>query len=181
MKHELKWLTAPLAVLAVLAIAACGSSGSGSSGGEPGQNEDEQGALAPSEEAQEASLKFVECMRENGIDMEDPEPGMTGVTIDADSGIDVDSPEFKAAEEACRDFLEGALGGSGVEPTTEIPDEALAFAECMREQGIDFPDPRVADGRLEIGPDDPNLSLDDPEMTAASEKCREHLPEMAAP
>lgn len=51
--------------------------------------------------------QYVDCLRENGLpDFPDPEGG--GFAPE-DAGIDVDSPEFKAAHKACQQHLpEGA-------------------------------------------------------------------------
>jgi hypothetical protein len=51
-------------------------------------------------------------------------------------------------------------------------DQALAFARCMRENGVpDFPDPD-AEGRFSEGEHDP----DDPALRAAQEACRDVAP-----
>jgi hypothetical protein len=51
-------------------------------------------------------------------------------------------------------------------------DQALAFARCMRENGVpDFPDPD-AEGRFSEGEHDP----DDPALRAAQEACRDLAP-----
>jgi hypothetical protein len=72
----------------------------------------------------------------------------------------------------------------------EIQDAQLDFAECMREHGIDMPDPQVGeDGRTEViigGPDGGGGAAPDPEkMEAAQEACahfmeklRDNAPEM---
>jgi hypothetical protein len=82
-------------------------------------------------------------------------------------------------------------GGDGGELTDdEIRDAQLDFAECMREHGIDMPDPQVGeDGRTEViigGPDGGGGEPPDPEkMEAAQEACahfmeklRDNAPEM---
>src|SRR4029079_11495076 len=59
------------------------------------------------------------------------------------------------------------------EQQAEIQARALAFAQCMREHGVDMPDPRFdADGRVSImigGPDTPRIDPD--VMQAAQEAC----------
>ena len=53
-------------------------------------------------------------------------------------------------------------------------DQALAFAECMRDHGIDFPDPQFERRRRRIG-DRPRRTVDpsDPEFQDAQEACAE--------
>jgi hypothetical protein len=87
-------------------------------------------------------------MRDNGVS-EFPDPDASGaLTIDSianGSSLDTDSAAFKQALGACKD-LEPA-GFTGHKRTAQQQEEALKFAQCMRDNGVkDFPDP---------GPDDP--------------------------
>jgi hypothetical protein len=56
------------------------------------------------------------------------------------------------------------------EEQAELEDAFLEYAQCMRDHGIDFPDPEFnGDGAVAIrGGGDP----DDPEFQAAEEACR---------
>jgi hypothetical protein len=65
----------------------------------------QNGGGAPSAEQQEQILKFVECMRKNGVpDFPDPTTG--GVVIGGpNSGIDPNSPQFQSAMQACRSLI----------------------------------------------------------------------------
>lgn len=56
-------------------------------------------------------LKFVSCMRNNGV-KNFPDPGSQGqLVVSSSSGIDPKSPAFQAAMQKCRSLLPG--GGSG--------------------------------------------------------------------
>jgi hypothetical protein len=116
------------------------------------------------------ALAYSQCMRDNGVeDFPDPQVDEGGlvVVLNPDSQ-DSDSP---SALQECEPLLTG--GGF------DAPDEAsvaqmqgqmLEFAKCMRDQGIDFPDPVVrADGSslAEAGTADPS----EPAYQAASEAC----------
>jgi hypothetical protein len=58
-------------------------------------------------------LQMAQCMREHGIpNFPDPQPG-GGLMIDRNLGIDLDSPEFKAANDACQQFGPKGPGGQG--------------------------------------------------------------------
>ncbi|GIE30872.1 hypothetical protein Ait01nite_039170 [Actinoplanes italicus] len=81
----------------------------------------------------------------------------------------------------------GDGGGTGAAPTgggaSAAPDEAAQgrkFAQCMRAEGIDMPDPG-ADGMAGI----PGLAVGDEagakKMDAAMEKCRDLLPDGGEP
>ncbi len=89
------------------------------------------------------AVKFAACMREHGLSGF-PDPDASGeLTIDGivnGSSLDPDSPAWKEAIGACKDLqpsgFTGHKRGSGQQ------DAALAFAECIRANGVpDFPDP----------------------------------------
>lgn len=54
---------------------------------------------------QQRMLDLTKCMREHGINMPDPDPNQGGIKIDKNSGINPDDPKFKAAMEACRQYM----------------------------------------------------------------------------
>lgn len=140
-----------------------------------------------------AALAFAECMREHGIDMPDPEvngEGGVGIAVGGEPG---NEEEMQAAMEACEHFLEDAAGERR-ELDPEMLDRMVDFAACMREHGIDMPDPQVDGGRVTIRG---NSSSDDdgegpqtrgdffgadpesPEFQEAEEACRPVLGEFA--
>jgi hypothetical protein len=91
----------------------------------------------------QSMLDFSRCMRENGIDMPDPKFEGNRVTMQA-GGPDkpTDPAKMKAAEKACAKYRDA------VKPPEQSPEKAeefkkgaLANARCMREHGIDMPDP----------------------------------------
>src|SRR5690349_24942818 len=42
-------------------------------------------------------------------------------------------------------------GGGEADSEADLEEQALAFSQCMRENGVpDFPDPNVEDGRIEM-------------------------------
>ena len=115
---------------------------------------------------EKAGLEFAKCMREHGVDMPDPQTGggpgggggfiMVGpaesaaVAGDATGGTKVDGEglpeEFKAADEACRHILDDLIQDGGPPMDAEAQDRALKFAQCMREHGVDMPDPDFSGG-----------------------------------
>lgn len=101
-------------------------------------------------EMQDAMLEYAQCMRDNGIDMPDPEfNGEGGVSLGMgpDGGIDPESEEYQAADEECGSILEEARPDVQLSPEeqAEMQDKLTAMAECMRARGHDMPDPQVAD------------------------------------
>jgi hypothetical protein len=62
------------------------------------------------QQAMSTLLKYAECMRSHGItNFPDPVESGTGVHVGPgpDSGIDQNSPQYKAADKACRPLLPG--------------------------------------------------------------------------
>lgn len=122
-------------------------------------------------DGEEAILEFVECLRENGLDIPDPQFGPEGVRFADPSviaSIDIRGSEFLDALEACQDLLAALQPAVDAEQQAEQNEQLLAYAECMRREGIDFPDPdpvrgltigsmRGADGGLMIDPFSPEF------------------------
>ncbi len=106
----------------------------------------------------EAILAYAQCMRDNGIDMDDPvasEPGGRGFFGGraGDGELDRFGDEFQLAQQACGAILEAARPEVDPEAEQERLEEQLALAQCFRDNGYpDYPDPGISsDGRLERG------------------------------
>ncbi|MEA2026393.1 MAG: hypothetical protein U9O18_06855 [Chloroflexota bacterium] len=142
---------------------------------------DAEASAAPAEEidGQEAILQFTACLRDNGVDLPDPQFGAEGGFFGGDGGefggIDFMSRDFLAAMQACQHLLEALRPEIDPEQQAEQTEEMLAFAECMRAEGIDFPDPDPIRG-LTLGSmrgEDGGLAFDpfSPEFQEASTVC----------
>jgi hypothetical protein len=107
---------------------------------------------------QDAMVSYTGCMREHGVDLPDPTfadgSGNGGFAIDtgsASGGASVPKPDdasFRAADEACKPILDEAIKDMpkpSPEEQAKARDQALAFAKCMREHGVDMPDPTFDD------------------------------------
>ncbi|SDI42894.1 hypothetical protein SAMN05421505_1514 [Sinosporangium album] len=122
-------------------------------------------AAAPTDQ-REASLKFAQCMRQNGVDMPDPDPNGP-ITMMERPG---DAEKTKKAQEACKQFLQASVGEKGKGVDADKLDMLVKLAQCMRQQGIDMPDPS-ADGKVEI-----SIPPGTPEekVKAAHEACKDY-------
>jgi hypothetical protein len=106
------------------------------------------------EEVEEAMLEFSQCMREHGIDMPDPDTSGGGGAVMIGPGSEDGAPdmdEFEAADEACRHLIEDVMGtpqGMSPEEQAEMQDRMLEHTQCMREHGVDLPDPVFGDGGM---------------------------------
>jgi hypothetical protein len=125
--------------VATLASPVPGSSGSPSTS--PGASADPQQAM----------LDYARCMREHGIDMPDPvmseNGGAISMTSGSASGSGPSKTEMDTAQAACQHFMDSALlQGPAQEMSQADQDAMLAYSKCMRDHGIDMPDP-VFDGK----------------------------------
>jgi hypothetical protein len=181
-----RWRRPPLAALAcvlaiTLAVAACGGGGKGGGVASLSGSGQATTTTTPSAaDAKQAALNFARCMRQHGIDMPDPKVsgnGELGMSITGGPGaMRPDDPKFKAAQQACQRYLPN--GGRATKPNPEQVRQALQFARCMRQHGIDMPDPSPTGGMSVQGGSGGKLGPrpDDPKFKAAQEACKQYLP-----
>lgn len=160
-----------LGAATLLALAGCsspqGDDGIASAGGATTQS-------AEQVSDEDKALEFVDCMREQGIDLPDPEPNGNG-GFDygiADSGVDVGDPAFRKAIQACQDKLPG--GGLANLDDPEMQAQLREFAQCMRDNGIDFPDPDPDGGFAGALAE---IDRTSPQFQKAIDACRDKLPQ----
>jgi hypothetical protein len=167
-----------VALAALLGLAACGGAAegseiasAGSASAEPDPSETPEEEEEEEVDPDEAALEFAECMRDHGVDIPDPEPGESGgFRAFGGPDNDVDEQTMQEAMDACRDLMPQFDGPAEFDP--EMEERLLAMTECMREHGIDMPDPTSNGGgiRLDLGD---NPDIDEDELRAAAEECRE--------
>jgi hypothetical protein len=161
-------LAAALLALSALGLAACGEDTPAAAG-----------SAEAKDKARQAEVKFAGCMREHGVDMPDPgaEGGRRVFKVGGDSGI---SPEeFERASKACEKYRKDIRPELTEAEQQEFKEKALAHSRCMREHGIDFPDPTFdAEGgaSVRIRAGSGRLDPEDPEFQAAEKACGDLLP-----
>jgi hypothetical protein len=171
--------------------AACAGSGSGSNNGvasiktaadKTSDADGKDGDKNDKKDPEDAMLDFARCMRDHGVDMPDPDtsggPGVVtfraGGASSAATKLDADGDTFQKAHEACKDLM-GDVGPMNMTPEQqqERQDQALAFSRCMRDHGVNMPDPQFGgEGQmmLRIGPGD-GLDPEDPKFQEAQQAC----------
>ncbi|WP_455355224.1 hypothetical protein [Streptomyces sp. SYSU K217416] len=164
-------LTVPAAVLlGTSMLAGCGGSDGGGSnvasvngeGGSSGGGADKSSA--------EQSQEFVNCMRENGVDMEDPDPETGKLDMQSVMGGGAGSDALRKAMEACRDKAPQSMKDRGNQnPDAKQLENMKKFAACMRENGVDMDDPGPE------GFDQGSMNMSDPNFQDAMGECREYL------
>jgi hypothetical protein len=170
-----------VALFTVPAVAACGgggdSGGVASLGGASGSDGDGTTTTA-SEDPEDAALAFVACMREHGVDMPDPDAG-GGIRLTVHPG---ERAKADRAQKACQPLLERVKPKLTEEQETAMQDAALAFAKCMREHGVDVPDPTFGEGGIVMmkrPTGQTGLDPDDPKFKAAQKACMPIVEEAA--
>jgi hypothetical protein len=223
-----KRITGMVAVVALAGLlAACGSDGDSGSSDDgvasvSGDDSNEQAEGDDQVDTEDELLDWVECMRDEGINIPDPTRDENGNLVIEGPGIRLgggdsegssssdesddegderpfDPDKMDAAMEACGE--PPALGPNNLseEDRQAMEENALEFAECMRDEGIeDFPDPDFSDvepggepqrrsseddggqgggdggPQVFLGPFG-EIDMDDPEVRAAFEACQDLL------
>ncbi|KAB2350745.1 hypothetical protein [Actinomadura rudentiformis] len=112
----------------------------------------------------ERGAKYAECMRKNGVPMDDPKPG-GGIQLKLDGKTPKSTVD--KAQEACREFNPMQDAAPGSDPEAEK--RSLQFAECMRKNGVEkFPNPKPGQRGVMINKEQIG---DDPDLEAAQKAC----------
>lgn len=188
-------------LIGAMLLAACGGDTAGESDGVASLDETSTtgpGNIASDSErdspetVEEAYMAFTECMREEGVDMPDPEVdadgNITGIRIGDPDNPDLDVEAMRAASANCQHLLEGFTLGAGNVDQSAAQDSILEYAACMRDHGIDFPDPDFSGGGVTFGGQSSggavtggggpgNVDPDDPAVQEAMDACSEILDE----
>lgn len=122
----------------------------------------------------QSALAFAGCVRSHGVtNFPDSAIRATskGVMLDVPRGVEVNSPQFQSALQACRSLLpQGPSGGSGSSSNVQA---VLKYSQCMRSHGVtNFPDPNsqgLFTGGAGINPNSPTF-------LSAMEACQRYLP-----
>jgi hypothetical protein len=101
---------------------ASGASGNGAGGGPPPEVQAAMDACQqyapsggrssgpPSQQQVDAAVRLAQCMRDQGIPMQDPQVSNDGLQIKTSPGAAVDPSQFQQAQQACRRYRAQASG-----------------------------------------------------------------------
>jgi hypothetical protein len=162
-------LTLALAAALGLAALAAGCGGSGGSGSTGGSGKGDPAAYAA-------------CMRSHGVpNFPDPDSHghfkiTSGQGKGGKTGVDVNSPQFRKAQQACQK-LQPNGGRPSRQQEAKEQQAMLKFSQCMRSHGVPkFPDPKFTPNggsQMTIGKEvDPNS----PQFKAAQKACQKLVP-----
>jgi hypothetical protein len=165
-------VSAAILAVTLIALGACNAAKAGTGVATAGGGA--SGAAAspsPSLDRTEQAQLFAQCMREHGVEMADPDAGGGNIKITV-SGGPADKTKVDAAMKACQSYLPN--GGAVSTPDAQTLEQLRQYAQCMRDHGVDMPDPNP-DGGLLIQKSG-GTRPDDAAFQAAQEACKDKLP-----
>jgi hypothetical protein len=189
-------VTALVALATFLAACSAAPSSSGVvSLATPRPSGDASAAPSESVDPELAIADFEACMKEHGVDVQiaiagdgttggGPSTGEFRAPPNAgeaqpNGGNPADRPDDKALEEAdqaCRHLLpSGMMGDPNATMDPEMADQLLDFSKCMRDHGIDFPDPQFEGGGVRVQMDE-GMDASSQAFKDAQETCGDMLP-----
>ena len=133
-----------LAALTFFGAACGGRSGDEKSEGTGSKGSTSRDGVATTDQ----QLKFAQCMRKNGVDMPDPKPGQASTAVSI-GGKGVSPEKIEKAMKACQNVA-GIPETKPLSP--EQQDKLVKFTACMREHGVDMPDPDFSGGARKAVP-----------------------------
>jgi hypothetical protein len=159
------------ALLAVTLLTGCGSTTEDPGVATANGTTNPTASPTASRDAEDAMLEFARCMRANGVDMPDPS-GDGPIKIGPEDGQEpTDRATLDKARKACEKHLPD-VGGADDRPDPKMQDRMLKFATCMREHGVDMPDPEFRGGGGSFPLPD---NADSEEFKAAQEACKQYF------
>ncbi len=165
MKHRTTLAAAMLA--AAVLLTGCGSEEPDNqvASGTGAQAESTAPSSAPASLSRdELAIKFTQCLREQGLNVPDPEPGK-GPMLKFDKNSGVTQQKVQEAMDACKQYNPQADGS----PNPQQEENGRKYAECMRTNGVEkFPDPKPGQRGIMIGPG----VADDPDFQKAQDACQ---------
>jgi hypothetical protein len=118
----------------------------------------------PSLSRDEMAIKFTQCLREQGLNVPDPEPGK-GPMLKFDKSSGVTREKVQQAMDACKQYNPQGEGS----PNPQQEENGRKYAECMRTNGVEkFPDPKPGQRGIMIG----QGVADDPDFQKAQDACQ---------
>lgn len=133
------------------------------------------GAQTPTQnrqqQAEARALAYSKCMRAHGVpNYPDPTTsgGGVGIQLSPNSGVDTQSPQFKAAQNDCKKLAPGP-GTLTPQQLAQVKADELKTAQCMRSHGYpDFPDPN-GQGVIKLPP---GIDQNATQFRSALQKCQ---------
>ena len=162
-------LAAGLVAAGLLAAGCGGPAGPGVANAGP------TASASPTGSGYGSALAYSRCMRAHGITrFPDPDShGNLGLNAGPGTGIDPNSAQYKAADQACKHLMPAPNASQAAQDRPAL----LKYARCMRAHGIpDFPDPQPGGGFSIKQTPGSDLNPNSPLYEAADNACKHYLP-----
>jgi hypothetical protein len=169
---SVRWRTVALAAATFALVSACSGAG-----GDPGSRVASLGDGATSSQNapagdggtdEDKQRDFIKCMQDHGVNAQEAPPpagsaggGGGGIAIEGGPG---DEEKLREADAACRHLLPN--GGKPPQLSAEDLDKMREHAKCLRENGLNVPDP---------DPNNPGIMVEDADPETANkafEACK---------
>ncbi len=153
--------------------AVAGASTSASNVASPGSS----GADSSGESSQSEQLQFARCMRSRGVsDFPDPSASEGQLQRIVASGVNLRSPTYQAALQACRRYT--PAGNMTTAQSAAENAKGLLFSQCMRSHGVpNFPDPITGPaGGQAINLKPAHIDPSSPILQSANRACQKIIP-----
>lgn len=175
--------TASLLAAAGVILSGCGGSSSnsgvaqlGSTSSAPAPADQSTTQVSP-QDAQDAILAYTRCLRGEGLNIPDPDFSATGGgarILLPRAGIDPTSPKFRKAQAKCQPLIASIRTQFSPERREQLQEAAVKFAQCMRKNGVNVPDPDFSRG---VGPGGGlfgtgRIDPSNPKVQKAMDACR---------
>lgn len=154
-------------VASIVGATPVGADGSASASGSPSTGSDE-----------EELLSYVQCLRDQGLDVPDPEVDADGNLVlgagaaggGGAAGAPPNAEDLEAATQVCGDVPAGVSSQFEQFDTPAFEDALVAFTQCMRDKGYDIADIDTSGG----APGNPlgDLDINDPTVAADLDECQ---------
>jgi hypothetical protein len=128
-----------VAALAAVIVAGCGGSSGGSSSTGTTSNAARETAF----------LNYAQCMRQHGVAVSDPTVGANGIVRlprptlfqNGQTPTSAQLAQFQQARTACQSTIKGITFGFNPSSNPQFQAALLKYAQCMRANGFNMPDP----------------------------------------
>jgi hypothetical protein len=155
-----------MGIIGILAIGGCGGQDTApdiAAAPNGGAGATTTPAATGTTDPEDAIRAHTACLREHGVDVDEQAGGFVAV---GDAG----DPKVREAMKACEPLLAGVIHEPTAAEQEAMREDLLAYARCMREHGVDMPDP-VFDGEGGVRVGNPGDGLDPAAMEKANETC----------
>ncbi len=171
----MKKISLPVLGFVFLILAACGTEDSGVASliDQPTIEAEAVAEVNGELTDEDRALSFAECLRDEGLEAADP-------TVDSDGNVqlpsiaidaNIDRDQLRSIMENCGEILEGLTFRNDSPDLTELTDQMVEVASCLREAGLTVDDPTTETLRQWQFELREHIDLDDPRVAELLDEC----------